>query len=321
MASRITRNTVILLKVETTYGTDAMPTGAANALLVSNASINLAIDSVNRDLIRSTLGGSEQLVGTRHLEITFDVELSGSGTAGTAPAWGPVLRACGMAETITAGVMAEYTPVSTGFESATVYYYLDGVLHKALGCRGTVEPKATLGERPMLSVKLLGLYGGVVANANPSTTLTAWRQPVAITDATCGDVLLGCTYTGASGTLTGGTAFPSRGATFTLGQDAKFIPLLGGESVDITSREATGQISLALDAAQSVTAFSDIVANTIGSLGLTIGTVAGATVVLFAPAVQRVAPKWDDYEGRALLSTDLRLLPLAGNDELRIVAR
>ncbi len=36
---RYTRKTAILAKIETTYGTDAAPTGAANALLISNQSV------------------------------------------------------------------------------------------------------------------------------------------------------------------------------------------------------------------------------------------------------------------------------------------
>ena len=40
MAARYVRNSAILAKVEGTYGTDSTPTGAANAVLVSNLSIN-----------------------------------------------------------------------------------------------------------------------------------------------------------------------------------------------------------------------------------------------------------------------------------------
>ena len=61
MAARYHRNTAILAKIEATYGTDATPTEAANALLVSNVSINpLNAQNVSRDLIRPFLGGSEQ---------------------------------------------------------------------------------------------------------------------------------------------------------------------------------------------------------------------------------------------------------------------
>ena len=86
---RYIRNTVILAKIETTYKTDSAPTGAANALLVSNVTINpLNANNVNRELIRAYFGGSEDLVGTAYLEATFDVEFQSSATLGTAPAWG-----------------------------------------------------------------------------------------------------------------------------------------------------------------------------------------------------------------------------------------
>ena len=79
---RYARNALILAKVETTAGVDAVPTGAANALLVANLTINpLKANNVSRDLIRPFFGGSEQLVGTATVEVSFDVELAASGTA------------------------------------------------------------------------------------------------------------------------------------------------------------------------------------------------------------------------------------------------
>jgi cell wall assembly regulator SMI1 len=101
MANRLIRNTAILAKIEVTYGTDPTPTGGSNALLVSNLTINpINAQNVDRDIIRAYLGGSEQLLGTRYQEMSFDVEMVGSGTVAVAPAWGPLLRACGMGETI-----------------------------------------------------------------------------------------------------------------------------------------------------------------------------------------------------------------------------
>ena len=108
MATRYIRNTAILAKIESTYGTDSTPTEVANALLVSNVSINpLSAANVDRDLVRPYMGASEQLVGTAYIDLSFDIELSGAGTAGTAAAYGPLLRACGFAETLSASVRAE----------------------------------------------------------------------------------------------------------------------------------------------------------------------------------------------------------------------
>lgn len=315
--SRLIRNTAILAKIEATYGTDPVPTNTANALLISNASFELAYNNINRDVIRGYLGGSEQLAGTRSVNISFDVELSGSGDEGlTAPAWGPLLRACGFAQT-DGGAYFEYLPVSTAFPSVTIYYYDDGALHKALGCRGNCEFKLGLGAKPVMSYKFTGIDGGVTASANPALTLTAWIAPVAITAPNAGDVLMGATY--AAGALSGGTAYPSRGLNLNLGNDVQFTPLLGGESVDLVNREVSGRVEFELTAAQEVSFMTDINANTLAAIGFSFGTVAGNKILLHMPAVQRVSPKLSEYNGRRLIGMDLRVTPSSGNDELRVV--
>jgi hypothetical protein len=318
--ARLTRNTTILAKIETTPGTDSTPTGAANAMLVSNFSSNpLAASNVDRNLIRGYMGGSEQLVGAAHIEINFDVELQGSGTAGTVPAWDVILRACGFAGVTTAASRVDYTPISQTFESATIYYYDDGVLHKLLMARGDIGAiKMSVGERPVISCKFQGLDGGISAVANPAVTLTGWKTPLTVNDANTGDVTVGCTY--ATSALTGGTIYPSRGLELALGNKVAYTGLLGGESIDITDRAATGKIVLDLTAAQEVTFMGTVKANTVQSLGFVHGTTAGLKVLVHAPAVQLINPSKQDVNGRRLIGYDLRLVPVSGNDELRIVA-
>lgn len=316
--ARLIRKTAILAKIETTYGTDAVPTGAANAMLISNASFEFSYNNVNRDIIRSFLGGAEQLTGTRYVKATFDVEIAGSGAAGTAPAWGVLLRACGMAEAITASTRVDYTPVSAAFESATIYYSIDGVLHKMLGAYGTFTMKMGEGERPVFTFTLTGIDGGTTAAADPTLTLTAWKAPLVVTDQNSGDIKLGGSYS--AGAITGGTVYPSRGLSVDLGNDVQYIPMLGGQSVNITGRDSSGSLQLDLTAAQLVTAITDINANTLTSLSLEHGTTAGYKIIVFAPNVQRINPKHADFNGNAQLGMDLRITPLTGNDELRIVA-
>lgn len=318
---RYARNTFILAKLETTYKTDASPTGAANAVQVSNfSSTPLNASNVKRDLIRGFFGGSEELVGTAYQELTFDVELAGSGAAGTAPAWGPLLRACGLAETVTASTRVDYTPVSTAFESLTIYYHDDGVLHKLLGARGTVSFKLALGDRPMLSFRFMGLYSQVTATANPTPTLTAWKTPLVVTDANTADLMFGGTHSPSGApAITGGTAIPSKGIEVDLGLSVNHTPLLGDESIDITQREVSGKVSLDLTAAQEVTAMADVLAATTTSIGLVHGTTAGNKVLLWLPSVQRINPKKSDLNGRRLIDFDLRCVPVSGNDEARLV--
>jgi hypothetical protein len=289
-------------------------------MLVSNLSISpLNAQNVNRDLVRAYFGGSEQLVGTANVEISFDIELQSSGTAGAAPAWGTVLRACAFAETVSAGARVEYLPITTPLESATIYYHDDGVLHKVLGARGTVDIKLNVGERPVLSFKLTGLDGGVSAVANATPTYTAFRTPAVVTDANTNDLLVGCAYT--TGTLGTGTAYPTRGIEWMAGNSVQYTPLVGGDTVDLTQREVTGKCMFDLTAAQEVSFMADVKANTTRAIGIQHGTAAGSVVIVHAPAVQLINPRKEDVDGRRLIGFDLRAVPSTGNDELRICVR
>lgn len=319
MASRYIRNTAVLAKIEATYGTDPTPSAGSNAILVSNVSITpLVSNNVSRDLIRGYMGGSEQLVGLSYVEAQFDVELQNGGTAGTAPAWGPLIRACGYAESLlTTPSRVEYVPISVTFESVTIWYYVDGVLHKLLGCRGTFEVKAGVGERPVLSFRFIGLDGGVSASAASALTLTGFKTPLVVTDTNTADLLLGCTYS--AGVLSAGTAYPSRGLNLTAGNDVAYSPTVGGESVEITNRDVTGKLTLELTAAQQVTFMTTVKAVTLQSLGLTHGTTTSYKVMIYAPLVQLLNPKYAEVNGRAMTEFDLRLTPSSGNDELKII--
>jgi hypothetical protein len=316
---RLIRKTAILAKTEVTYGVDSVPTGAANAMLVSNATFNLAYNNVERNFIRPFFGGSGQLAGTRFVEIGFEIELANSGTAGTAPAWGPVLRACGMAESVlSTPARVEYTPVSASFSSVTIYYHLDGVRRVALGCMGNVEIMLNEGAAPMLRFSMVGLDGGRTATADPTVTLTAFRAPQVVTDVNTGDINLGCTY--AAGALSSGTVYPSRGLSINLQNTVSRKALLGGQAVQISDRNVQGSMQLDLTPAQEVSFLTDINANTNTTLGFTHSTGAGVGILLHAPQVQRIDPTDQEYEGDVHIGQSLRFTPTtAGNDELRLV--
>lgn len=320
MASRLIKKTAILAKLETEYGVDAVPTGAANAMLASNLSINpLNATNVDRALVRSYFGSSEQLVGTRYVECGFDAELVGSGVAGTPPAWGPLMRSIGFAETITAALRVDYTPISDDIESSTIYYFDDGVLHKLLGVRGTATLDLSVGVKPVISFKFIGIYGGIVELAAPATTLTAWQVPQIVVNAQSGDVTLGATHaTATAPVLAGGVPVTSQGLTIDLGITATFQPLLGEESVEVTDRNVTGAIKLKMSAAQEVEYMNKVLLAQLSSVGLQHGTVAANKIMVFMPSVQFTTPTKEELNGQRLIGYALRAVPVNGNDEFRL---
>lgn len=318
MANRKIRNSALTAKIETTAGTDASPTGADNAILLSDLSVDpLEAQNIDRNLMRGYFGGSEQLVGTANVKAGFTVELAGSGTAGTAPAFGVLLQACAMAESVLATpARVEYTPVSTTLKTATMDYADDGVLHKLLGSMGTMTLNAKVGERATMKFDFIAQDGGR-AEASISPVYSTFKKPVALTMANVVDITLGCTYS--AGVLSGGTEYSSTGLELSLGNKVAFNALLNEEFVDITDRDVTGKLTLKLTAAQEIALATVVKSNATQGIGFTIGTAAGNTVIIFMPAVQLINYKKSDLNGNRMISFDLRATPLSGNDELRIV--
>lgn len=303
------RKRAILAKIETVYGTDAVPTGAADACLVRNLNVRpMENNMVDRELIQAYLGHSAQLpVGTQMLA-DFEIEMVGSGTAGTAPAWGKLVRASAFAETINAGVSVVYNPVSEGHESITIYYHLDGVRHKLLGARGSVAMKISPKGIPVFAFKFVALYGGVADVAMPSQTLTAWKTPVAVNNANTSAFALH------------GYAGKLYDQSVDLANSVVHRDLVGAEDVVITDRAPAGEIEIEAPTITSKDFFTIAKNATLGALTITHGVTAGYKVKFDAPTAQIINPDYTDRDGIAGLKMGLRFVPGAGNDELTITA-
>ena len=122
--------TVVTAKREATYATDSAPTGAANAILARNVKVTpMDGEDVARGLAQAFLGADPTLPAALLQKATFEVDLSPSGAAGTVPAWAELLRACGVAQEVNAGVSVVYSPASSAHDSITIHVYIDGMRH------------------------------------------------------------------------------------------------------------------------------------------------------------------------------------------------
>lgn len=104
------RKKVITAKIEVSYGVDSVPTGALNAILTRDLSIRTFqgnTEEIRYD--RAYLGLGKQLYTGLYSMLEFTVDAQGSGTAGTPPAWGPLMRACACAETAKASATGTST--------------------------------------------------------------------------------------------------------------------------------------------------------------------------------------------------------------------
>ena len=318
---RLIKKTIVLAKLETTPGTDAVPTGAANALKVFDLSITpLEISMVDVPLMAGWLGAAMSIPGTSYSKCSFSVLLSGAGLAATAPAWGPLLLGCANSEStgLATPSRVEYLPASDLLKTLSLYWYDDGLLHKLTGAFGTVKLSAKSGQVPKLTFEFTGLASTPTAVANVTAVLTAWKDPVAITKDNVTDIQLGCTY--ALGALSGGTAYNSSGLELDWGNQVAFSPLLSTETVVLQDRKIKGSFSLDLSAAQEATLIGQIKTRTVQGLGFVIGSATGNKIMLHAPAMVLKAHKKEESNGQRMVGFDFELDPVAGNDELRLIS-
>lgn len=114
-AQLLTRKRTILAKIESTYAQDPTPTAQLDALLMSNPSVTpMEMTLVQRQNIKAYMGNNPSVLAAIYASVSFDIEVAGSGTAGTAPAYDELLRACGLsATTLAAAVTGNLTAGST----------------------------------------------------------------------------------------------------------------------------------------------------------------------------------------------------------------
>ena len=250
-----TRNAVVLAKIEATEGQDATPIPGTDAILVENPQPNFNPNVIETDEVSASLDGAGPIVGGMSAELGFDVLLKGAGSAGAAPEFGDLIKACGWAETITAspvpaapeavgsgstatavvlGASASatdqvyrgmpldltgtpaalafisdyagssktatitdllgaapdnlstqwqvpanvlYAPASASIPSLTLYLYLDGVVYKLVGCRGSFNLSLSSGGIGRFSFTFQGMFLAKADAAVPAAAYDASRPP------------------------------------------------------------------------------------------------------------------------------------------------
>lgn len=306
-------NEVILAKIETTYNTDAVPVAATNAMLVQNVDFAAAgLRMQDRPAIRANIGQLQQLFGGQLGKLSFDVEVKGSGTAGTAPELGPLLRGCAMGETVVGGTSVTYKPISTTHESLTIYWFEGGrKRHILTGARGTWTLKLAAGGIAVLSFEMTGHYSEPTDQTQPTPTYNAQVPKTA----------LGLTLT------VGGVAIVTRELAVMAQNQVVMPPSLaaadGYSEVQITSRNIDGTLTMESELASVIDVDTQLKAGTASTLACgTVGSTAGNR---FAANSATNGLVWSDRkvsegEGLRLRQMPFNLIESAtGNDEIALV--
>lgn len=389
----LTRKRWILAASEgANYATDASPAAAA-AIQCSNMELTpLAGDVVPRTLIRGYLGANATLVASEQVQASIEVEMTGSGTAGTAPAFAPLLLSCGFAQTTTAapitgtaqagaansitlagdasaandyyvgmpidftggagaggsGVIITYngttkvatfssfagatitpdatttysipanvlyTPISeissVADTSSTIYYYIDKVLHKMVGARGSMVLNAPLNQIPKLVFNMTSLYTTPLDQDTPAPIYGNQSLPQIFRNGNAGAFQ----FLGVKSCL--------ESVSLDLGNDVQYRALVGcAKEVIIVDRATSGTVVIEAPTMAEKNYFTAALDDNLegsGPMSFLHGTAAGQRVALVAPSCDMGQPSYQDSQNIHHLSIPFTAVPIApGNNELRL---
>ena len=307
------RKRVILIETESGGADASSSIGATDAVQVIDLSITpQSSDVVNRDLVRPYFGASEQLLANTKVECSFSVELAGSGTAGTAPRYSKALKACGLNEVVSGGNTVTYTPKSSAIDTVTIHYNIDGVLHKAINCRGNATISAEGGSIPRIDFVFTGEYVAPTDAALPTITYGDQATPLIFKNGNT----TGFQFLSYAGLL--------QSVSMDLGNTVEYRELVGAASakeVLITDRAANGSVSIEaiLTATKDYFAAS-LVDGSLGNLQFLHGTTAGNKVQFISTKVDIGDVGYGELQGVAMLEIPYTLVPsTAGNDEFSLI--
>lgn len=304
------KKSVLLAKAETVYGTDPTPTGAANALLCYDADVKETHEVIERNAQWNFLGRAPSLKGESYCEVSFKIDVYGSGQAALAPRIGALLKACGMAETIQSGASVTYTPTSTPTSSATIYLYKDGRLHIITGARGNCKLTYDSGKPLVAEFSMKGIYADPSVSANATCTYesNATNPPVCKSSA--------FTYNSKT-TLVTKTVELDLGNTIAKRQSLSAATGVAG--FEVTDRKPTVSIDPECQVETSYTFRTDMLNGALKQISVVATRAAGNIITLTVPKFNITKVEYADREGILVEKLEGEATVNTTDDELTVV--
>lgn len=298
----------LLLKVETTAGVDAVPTGLANAMVTMEGTVAVEADKLERKVDLAYLGADPFVLIGKRATVEFDFDLIGASAVGTAAPCAPILKTCGMAEVLAPATSATYNPISSGFSTATIYFYHAGLLFKITYALGTIDVDFSVKSWPKAHAKYMGIISPAEPTevAAPAVTLTAFQTPPAVETET---FLLSCNA----------VALNATSFKLSQGNDVKVYEGSEARMANIADRKSTGSFSIYQEVLATFNPWSLANAHTQTVLFAEVGVVAGKIVRVTCGKAQLSYPKLSNADGAMSWDMEYSALPSsAGNDDFAI---
>ena len=301
-----TKKSQVAAVVEAVEGTKES-ISAADAFLGGNVKFNPGLKMHERNGVTGSLSKAANIPGERQATLTFDVELGGAASAGSAPFWGKLMRSCRYLETVVASTSVSYTPGADPGPTMTLAWYEDGKVYRLWGARGTWQLQANEGEPGVLSFTFTGADWEVV------------DEPL-LAGVTY-DPTLPPAFMGASFAIDGYNAQIAAitidaANTVTLRKDISSSS--GFKSAMVTDRKPTVKIDPEDVLAATKDFFATWRSGTQVAMSASIGSAAGNTIAITAPKVQYQEIGLSDRDSLGVTDITGLLCIDSGDDEISI---
>lgn len=202
-----------------------------------------------------------------------------------------------------------YRPISSSFESVTIYFNVDGLLHKLTGARGNVSLKFPLFGIPKYAFTFTGIYSTPTDTAAPTVTLTGFKTPLAVNNTNTAYLVVHGLATAVAADI-----------SIDLANSVTYRSLVGGsQQVLITDRKPAGSVSIETTLVATKDWWTAAANATLSTFSLIHGTSAGYKVAVHIPQLQITKPNYAEKDGVSMLNLGLVAVPSAtGNDEISI---
>jgi len=305
----LTKKTVVLAKVEGTYGAD--PTLAAGDDAVEAYEFTPPV--INADMKERNPGNDDlsmygELRGKTSNDFQVIANLRGSGAAGTAPRRSPLYKACGFEETIVSSTSVAYTPRSSSKESCAIKAYIDGIIHLLLGCVGNYQLEAVAGETVKETFDLKAKYAlptdGTIVSPTFDSTVPQIAKSVVMTIGSYSAILEKFTLN----------------MNNTVAERPDQNETEGVKGFVITGRNPEGTIMI--EAVLRATSNADFLSyfhnTTVKDISFVLGGTAGNIATITLPKIYLRAPVTGDRDGVRTNELPFQIARNSGDDEVSI---
>ena len=253
-------------------------------------------EEIERELDDGNSGSSEVLLVGHRVSITAPVELAGSGTADVPVAYDPLIQICGRKRTINAGVNVEYSRIIDGSElDATIYFYMDGALHKCLGARAAMKINAKSKSIAKVTFEITAIYGGIVSSPFAKPDLSSFLTPVKVGKAHSSFSL-------------DGTNYKLDEVNFNDNNTVSHEERIGHEEVEITEFAPDGDLTMEAPDIDTFDPFAIAKNHAKLPIEFVHGSDAGNTIKLSSQSIQLLRPEYADLNSLVGYKIGFRLI-------------